>query len=621
MSKTFRENLEDIHAELESLTEKANEIASAVGQQTSAIKAASDDITFAIAGTSSEITSAVTEQTALLDIRLSEINWQLSLQTEALFSIDHTLKTPTETLANEWRARAEELRRRGELKQAEHLFLRCLEPENNPLDYRTYIGLAKTYELLGEPEKALEYYEKSLKHAPKSGGRDWRSYSYMLMALVYKALSEHREAFESTRKAVRFSPEYPAAHYHHARNAALIGDQASCAFSLSEAVRASAQFCVSAMLDSHFDQWRSDVAELIVRTTLSTPLPDSQYHRAWFEISKHCATLYQHENSLKLLERIALYNPSYYSLPMGEKVFEPIRSDIAHMLAQISLKENLDPAKYHEAWFELSKHCASFGQGENSINLLEKVISFDPSYYSKAQDAISSFAPVESAIKSLLERLHSNAKTKAKQSIKDAESKMPAVKEAVAIAKLALVKARAKDQLKCEAAYKSAESNLDLARKKLASDRYVEFLEIPSISKHVESLTQNAIVEARREREDYQKRRSEKVDAALRYFTKTIFVYAPIFSISGCISGCVVGCLVGLMQGGRGAIDRLFSRGGEVNYGASYGLIAGILIALLVGMYFIDKELGIEDKKLFILSLCIASAIFVLIVIGGVNIF
>jgi tetratricopeptide (TPR) repeat protein len=297
----------------------------------------------------------------------------------------------------------------------------------------------------------------------------------MLMALVYKALSEHREAFESTRKAVRFSPEYPAAHYHHARNAALIGDQASCAFSLIEAVRASAHFCVSAMLDNHFDQWRSDVTELIVRTTLSTPLPDSQYHRTWFE---------------------------------------------------------------------LSKHCASLGQVEKSINLLEKVISFDPSYYSKAQDAISSFAPLESAIKSFLERLHSNAKTKAKQSIKDAESKLPTVKEFIAEAKLAMEMARDKEQLNSEAAYESAQSSLDLARKKLESENFEELMKIPPIAQEVKISIDSALKTAREEKVFYERRKSQKKSKSWDQLWDELWIPLLFLPVGGMVGSFLFGVFV-----------------------------------------------------------------------------
>lgn len=539
MSTTFHEDLEAIQNELENLNQRSAQLASIGEEQATAILGQTD----AIRDQTVAISSAIREQTALLDFRLGEMNWQLSLQTEALFNIDHTLKTPTETLANEWRARAEELRRRGELKQAEHLFLRCLEPENNPLDYRTYIGLAKTYEMLNDPERALEYYEKSLRHAPKTGGRNWRSYSYLLMGLVYKALSEHQEAFESSRKAIRLSPKYPAAHYHHARNSALVGDQASCAFSLSEALRASAQFCVSAMLDNHFDPWRNDIVHLIANETLSPSLPDKQYHRAWFQLSRQCANLNQHENVIRLLQRIALYDPSYFLLSMGEEVFEPIQSDVANSLAQISLKKNLDPARYHKAWYELSEQCATFAQEENCIGLLEKVILHNPTYFDTAVAELTRFGPLQGAVQLFLQRIHADAREKAKQSIAVAESKLPVAREAVAQAKLALQLARDKGQLESETAYGSAQSSLELARKNLTGDRYDDLLRVPLITKEANNLARNALENARKEKQHYEQRTIEKVKRA-RKEVGTIMIQYFGYALMAAIPGCVCGWIL-----------------------------------------------------------------------------
>lgn len=591
MPKTFRENLEDIHGELESLSEKAGEIAFAIEDgnraRTEATRAAS-----------SEITSAISRQTAMLDFRLGEISWRLALQTDVLFSIDQTLKRPAYTQALEWRVTAEELRRVGKLEDAERLFLNCLEPENNPLDYRSYVGLAKTYELMSNPEKALEYYEESLKFAPKEH-IDWRSYSLLLMSSVYKALSEHREAFESTRKAVRFSPKYPAAHYHHARNAALIGDQATCAFSLSEAVRASAQFCVSALLDNHFEPWRSDVAQLIVNETLSANLPDGQYHRAWFELSRHCANLNQDENVVRLLQRIAMYNPSYYSLSMGEKVFERIQSDIANRLAQISLKPQLDTAqemteifdpgdKYHKAWFDLSKKCSSLGQEENSIQLLEKIILHDPAYHSSTEKELHAFAPIESSVRALLEKLHREARERAKKTIADAEKRMEPARHAIEQADLALKIARDKEQLKSRASYESAQSNLDLALKKLASNQYEELLKVPSIAQEAETFADNALEFAREEKVFYEIRRRAKKRVAWREFAGKWVVL--IFGVvGGLVGGFVVIGFISLFTGNR-------LGEGFIGAGLISGVVAGLASAVLYGIWEARQTMGFENS-------------------------
>ena len=106
-----------------------------------------------------------------------ELNWKLQQQTQVLLSIDLTLKSPRQTKARELREMAEELRQRGELEKAEKFFLESLDW--NPLDYRTYIGLAFNYlrksDFDKEEEvrkddfdKAEEVLIRSLPHAPKS---------------------------------------------------------------------------------------------------------------------------------------------------------------------------------------------------------------------------------------------------------------------------------------------------------------------------------------------------------------------------------------------------------------------------------------------------------------------
>jgi predicted RNA-binding protein with RPS1 domain len=114
-----------------------------------------------------DVSNRLQEINTTLEWGFGEISWKLQQQTEILQSIDHTLKTPTQTKANEWRQMAEESRLRGVLDDAEKIFLRSLDViEGNSLDYRTYIGLARTYIQMNEFYKARNYFEKSIPHAP-----------------------------------------------------------------------------------------------------------------------------------------------------------------------------------------------------------------------------------------------------------------------------------------------------------------------------------------------------------------------------------------------------------------------------------------------------------------------
>ena len=111
------------------------------------------------------LSSGLSEIASAIEWGFGEISWQLQQQTDVLRSIDHTLRTPSETKAKEWRLQAEELRRRGILEESEEFFLKALNEYR--LDYRIYIGLAETYLQMNQFDKAKVLLEKSLSHAPQ----------------------------------------------------------------------------------------------------------------------------------------------------------------------------------------------------------------------------------------------------------------------------------------------------------------------------------------------------------------------------------------------------------------------------------------------------------------------
>jgi len=85
------------------------------------------------AALSDTLSTGLSEIASAIEWGFGEISWQLQQQTDVLRSIDHTLKTPSETKANEWRLHAEELRRRGVLEESEEFFLKALNEYR--LDY------------------------------------------------------------------------------------------------------------------------------------------------------------------------------------------------------------------------------------------------------------------------------------------------------------------------------------------------------------------------------------------------------------------------------------------------------------------------------------------------------
>ena len=209
----------------------------------------------------SEISSAINNISSILEWGLEEIRWRIDQATGVLKSIDKTLKTPGQTQAHEWRIIAEELRQRGVLKKAQEFFLRSLNA--NPLDYRTYISLAKTYIQLEELEKALQCLKESLPHAPLKGEIDYKSYSYRLMGRVYFCQDNYPDAVLILEKSIELSPKYYLGHYDYAQYCALVGAKEKC---LSSLVTVTIRGFISIELvkkEKNFEPIRKEVAGLI----------------------------------------------------------------------------------------------------------------------------------------------------------------------------------------------------------------------------------------------------------------------------------------------------------------------------------------------------------------------
>ena len=225
-----------------------------------------------------QLSDQLSEIATILEWGFGEISWQLQQQTDVLRSIDYTLKTPSETKANEWRLHAEELRRRGVLEESEEFFLKALNEYR--LDYRIYVGLAETYLQINKFDKAKTLLEKSLPHAPKGdiaisagsdkiqdllqGGKkilaikeyksrtgvglkeakdvidrmalgedvvdriaphfDWKSYSYRLIGHIYACEEDYIRALEALHLSIKLSPDYADGLYDFTQYASLLSD-------------------------------------------------------------------------------------------------------------------------------------------------------------------------------------------------------------------------------------------------------------------------------------------------------------------------------------------------------------------------------------------------------------
>jgi tetratricopeptide (TPR) repeat protein len=192
------------------------------------------------------LTKGFDQLASALEWGFTDLCWKVEQQTEVLKDIDNTLKTPSETQANEYRKMAEELQNRGVLDEAEEFYSKALEL--NRLDFRIYIGLAETLLRVNRFHQARQVLEKSLPHAPKVAFElldephetlisDWRSYSLRLIGHIDACAGDYRQAAASLSSAIEFSPFYAEALYDYAQYTARISEAASSIASLERAIR------------------------------------------------------------------------------------------------------------------------------------------------------------------------------------------------------------------------------------------------------------------------------------------------------------------------------------------------------------------------------------------------
>jgi tetratricopeptide (TPR) repeat protein len=209
-----------------------------------------------VAGGLSRVSDELSTLAGIVESGFEEMKWALQQQTEVLLSIDQTLKSPSQTQAREWRVMAEQLRTRTCFDEAEEWFLKSLQL--NPLDYRTYVGLALNYLRKNDFDKAEEVLIRSFPHAPKGtlgpgrrkkrlGGRktedmtdeeleaeldglfdegeeehlsviqfDYRSLSHRLVGRIYACRGDYQRASAELQSAIGLSPEYPEGNYDYA---------------------------------------------------------------------------------------------------------------------------------------------------------------------------------------------------------------------------------------------------------------------------------------------------------------------------------------------------------------------------------------------------------------------
>jgi len=254
-----------------------------------------------------ELSEQLANIASILEWGFEEIDWRLDQISETLENIDRTLKSPAITRAREWRRIAEELRRRKVLDKSKRFFLKSLDA--NPLDYRTYIGLGKTYFELGSSWKARFYWEESLPYAPK-GEIDYKSYTYRLLGRLDFCEENYQQAASKLKTSIELSPNYWIGHYDYAQYCALIGDEKNCLDSLKIAILNKKPLEKLARKERNFDVLGNKIREFFVGASVEANEALSQLEA----VSKEFRSGYVFVKSNVKVELISLKDTELYKL-------------------------------------------------------------------------------------------------------------------------------------------------------------------------------------------------------------------------------------------------------------------------------------------------------------------
>lgn len=458
------------------------------------------------------LSDRLSEVATVIEWGFEEVKWQLEQQTNILRGIDHTLKTPSETRANEWRGMAEELRRRGDLPKALELFLQACEA--NPLDYRIYIGLAYTYLEMNQFDRARETLEKSIVHVPRA---KLPNYKEVKMGgeyhLIYPDLKEHGGPFWLDEgESIAKRPEE---------------------MSDEEAIEAAL---------------RSDEDEPIATRLPHTLSEIPKWHKAQ--------------------ERQENYYRSYSKRLIGHIY----ACEENHVQAATVLKSAIELSpKYEDAHYDYAQYCALLGRKEDCLASLRKAIITKPLYFNLAQKE-RSFAPLRTEVDNFLGEHSTWVLRKGEEGISLAEKGIRKADAAISAAEEALRISKERAELEWKEPYEKAKLQLKVAKEKVASEEFTEFVEAGGIALQSADWAIKAKEKADQEREKYEGIRSEKVKEEWKHLPGRIIGYGVLGAIGGAIIGGIVAGITGDFPG---AI-----------------VIVGVVIGICYAVYKTQKNVG-----------------------------
>ncbi len=162
-----------------------------------------------------DINSGIEGLQSTLEYGISEIVWNLELNTEELRGINKKLASPLDNQANEHKKRGEKFFSGGLYEEALESFLEA--EKFNKYDFTTHISLGILYLFhFDNKEKAEAHFEKAARYS-ELDSKYLCSFSLLHLAKIKFDKDEIENAEKISSKAISLSPDYLDAYYLNAR--------------------------------------------------------------------------------------------------------------------------------------------------------------------------------------------------------------------------------------------------------------------------------------------------------------------------------------------------------------------------------------------------------------------
>lgn len=211
-----------------------------------------------------KMSGAIQDFQATFEWGFTELIWQIEQTNVLLQEILQVLQAPLDTQAKELRRKGEDAYRNGWFDDSLKDFLESEKRNRYDFTIHHYLGNIYLFHKKN-PTKALEYYNKAVKYAaPKSLYH--ASFSLLHLGLIYYLQQKFQQAYESTMKAIKLSPDFYEAHYQHAHYCAKIGKFDEAVHHLRMAVvEGDPYYCIKADSEKDFDVMKKQLINLFFK--------------------------------------------------------------------------------------------------------------------------------------------------------------------------------------------------------------------------------------------------------------------------------------------------------------------------------------------------------------------